>query len=143
MEKHRKAYVTILGRAPGQIAYELTVQHASGLHAEDWTPAVNVFGCGKQIVVCVELAGVKKESIHIEAEPRRLLLRGYREAPEPDNCDGPLMKVLALEIDHGRFQREIALPVNVDPGSVKAEHRNGLLWIHLPFRNDGRSIQST
>lgn len=143
MEKPRKTYVTIFGRAPGQFAYELTVQYPSALRGEGWTPAVNVFGCGKQIVVCVELAGVEKGSIEIEAEPRRLRLRGFREAPEPEDCDGPLMQVLALEIDQGLFEREIALPVNVDPDGVRAEHRNGLLWIRLPIRNDSRSVQST
>ena len=143
MEKPRKTYLTIFGRAPGQFAYELSVHYPSVLQPAGWTPAINVFGCRKHIVVCVELAGVKKDSIQIEAESRRVLIQGYREAPEPEDCDGPLMQVLALEIDHGRFQREISLPVNVDPDGVRAEHRNGLLWIHLPIRNDSRSIQST
>jgi HSP20 family protein len=143
METPRKTYVTVFGRAPGHFAYELTVQYPSALQPQGWTPAINVFGCAKQIVVCVELAGVEKESIHVEAEPRRLLIRGYRNAPEPEDCEGPLMQVLALEIDHGVFEREIALPVAVDPEAIRAEHRNGLLWIHLPFRKDSRSIQST
>jgi len=41
---------------------------------------------------------------------------------------------LAMEIDHGPFQREIILPVEVDPNRVIAEQRNGLLWIYLPLR---------
>jgi HSP20 family protein len=101
---------------------------------------MNVFGCRGQIVVCVELAGVEKGSMEIDVQPHRLRVRGYRAAPEPEDCDGPLMQVLALEIDQGLFEREISLPVEVDPKRVKAEHRNGLLWIHLPTRKRQLSI---
>jgi HSP20 family protein len=134
MEKSRKTYVTILGGAPIHYAYELRVQYPSASQVQSWTPQVNVFGCRGQIVVCVELAGVEKSSMQVDVQPGRLLIRGYRAAPEPEDCDGPLMQVLALEIDHGYFEREIRLPSNIDRDAVRAEHRNGLLWIHLPLR---------
>jgi HSP20 family protein len=142
MEKSRKTHVTIFGAAHGQYAYELRVQYPSASHMEGWTPAVNVFGCQGQIVVCVELAGVEKRSIEVNVQPHRLTVRGYREAPEPADCDGPLMQVLALEIDQGFFEREITLPVEVDPKGVRAEHRNGLLWIHLPLRQQKLSLKA-
>lgn len=139
MEKPHKAYVTILRGTPGHYGYQLSVQYASGSHLDAWRPAVNVFGCRGQIVVCVELAGVDKKSIQVKVDRRRLILQGYRAAPEPEDCDGPLMQVLALEIDHGYFEREVPLPVNVNPKGVRAEHRNGLLWIHLPTTKETRS----
>ena len=140
MEKPQKRYLRVLGRAPGSFAYELHVQFPSALRAEGWAPAINVFGCRQQIVVCVELAGVEKGSIKIEAQSRRLLIRGYRGAAEPQDCEGPLMQVLALEIDHGPFEREIELPASVEPEGVRADHRNGLLWIHLPLREESGSL---
>jgi HSP20 family molecular chaperone IbpA len=62
------------------------------------------------------------------------LIRGVRRAPEPEECDGPPMQILALEIDHGPFEREIALNFDLQPDQVRAEQRNGLLWIYLPLR---------
>ena len=43
--------------------------------------------------------------------------------------------VLAMEIDHGAFERQIKLPSTVDRTRVKAEQKNGLLWVHLPLRH--------
>ena len=45
------------------------------------------------------------------------------------------MQVLAMEIDHGPFERHINLPLSVDRARVTAEQRNGLLWIHLPVHH--------
>jgi HSP20 family molecular chaperone IbpA len=38
-----------------------------------------------------------------------------------------------MEIDQGAFEREIVLPVEVEPEQVRAEQREGLLWIWLPL----------
>lgn len=101
-----------------------------------WQPAINAFRCGGQFVVCADLAGVDRSAIDVSAEPRRLVIRGTRSLAEP-SCESPALHVLALEIDHGPFERVIELPVDVDPERVSAEHRNGFLWIQLPLRPQG------
>ncbi len=99
-----------------------------------WRPALNAFRCHDQFIVCVELAGVEREEIDVQAEPRRLVIRGRRASPEP-SCDGPpALQIHALEIDHGTFERVLELSVDIAPERVTAEHRNGLLWIKLPLR---------
>jgi HSP20 family protein len=121
----------------GQVAIHITRVQFERFHtAPAWSPAVNVFRCGDFFFVCLELAGVERESIEVRAEPGRLTVRGQRAAPEPD-CDQPVMQVLALEIDHGRFERVLALPAEVEAAEVVAEHHNGLLWVRLPLRRHG------
>ena len=44
------------------------------------------------------------------------------------------MQMIAFEIDYGPFERVVELPLPVDVARVKAEQRNGLLWIELPFK---------
>jgi quinol-cytochrome oxidoreductase complex cytochrome b subunit len=39
--------------------------------------------------------------------------------------------------DYGPFEREVVLPLEVDPERVEAEQRSGLLWISLPLPSDG------
>jgi HSP20 family protein len=95
-----------------------------------WQPSVNIYRAASDCLVCVELAGVPPDSMQLRVEPDRLVVRGRRLPPEPDG--GATRQVLAMEIDHGRFEREIRFPFAVDPAAVEARHDNGLVWIRLP-----------
>src|SRR3954470_9640084 len=79
-----------------------------------WQPAINAFRCESAVRICVDLAGVDKSSIDLTVEPRRLVLRGTREAPEPADGQGRPVQMLALEIDYGPFERVVDLPAEVD-----------------------------
>ena len=119
----------------GDVAYELTKVHfAEFRQPTQWKPAVNAYHCEHAIRICVDLAGVDRSDIHLEISPGLLTIRGQRELPEPTD-ENHLMQVLAMEIDHGSFERQIKLPSTVDRARVKAEQNNGLLWVHLPLRH--------
>jgi HSP20 family protein len=122
----------------GDVAVAIThtrLIHFSG--AAGWQPAINAFRCGRQFIICVELAGVERSAIDVRAEAQRLIIRGSRAMPEPACDEEPAAQVLALEIDHGQFERVLELPAEVEHERVTAEFRNGLLWIKLPLRAHG------
>jgi HSP20 family protein len=120
----------------GDVVYELTrVQFSRFNPREAWRPAVNAYRCHACVVICVDLAGVDRQTIDLQVEPKRLLLRGQRQPPEPESAERKPVQVLVMEIDYGPFEREVWLPSDVDPQRVTAEQRNGLLWIYLPFRS--------
>lgn len=122
-------------RWPGGGTTEITRVH--GLRpagAPCWTPAVNVYRCGNRFLVCMDLAGVSARELSVQAFPRRLSIRGYRPPPEPRETAGAPLQVLAMEIDHGQFERDIILPAEIDPDRTTAEHRDGWLWIELPLK---------
>jgi HSP20 family protein len=124
-----------LQRDLGDIAVQVTQTHLYHFGVpKGWAPALNAFRCGNHFIVCVELAGVEKSELDVRAESRRLVIRGHRPLPEPACDEAPAIHVLALEIDHGPFERILELPAEVEPDRVSAEHRNGLLWIKLPLR---------
>lgn len=100
-----------------------------------WSPAVNVYRCHDRYVVCVDLPGVPRSHISLQVEPRRVRIRGHRLPPEPRDEPRAPLQVLALEIDHGSFEREIRLPESVDPERATAEQRDGWLWIQLPLED--------
>lgn len=119
----------------GDLVYEMTrIQFLHFGPPKTWSPAMNIYHCENCISVCADLAGVDKDEVDLHIEPRRLVLRGRRRAPEPERTAGKTVLVLAMEIDYGRFEREVLLPVDVDIGRVTAEQKNGLLWICLPLR---------
>lgn len=95
---------------------------------------MNAFRCERGIKICVDLAGIDQSEIELEIEPRRIGIRGYRQAPEPSQ-EEELIQILAMEIDHGRFERELLLPLLVDVDQVAVEQRNGFLWIWLPSQS--------
>ena len=100
--------------------------------AHTWRPAINAFRCETAVSICVDLAGIDKSLIDLRVEPRRITVRGSREAPEPTDH---AVQMLALEIDYGPFEREVELPAEVDVKQARAEQENGLLWIYLPLKH--------
>lgn len=120
----------------GAIAYEVTRVQFAGTLAARWQPAINAYRCQEGFAVCVDLAGVDRAAIKLDIEPRRLRIRGHREAPEPDRTTHEPLQVLAMEIDCGCFQREVVFPADIDISRTSAEQQNGLLWIYLPLRTE-------
>ena len=96
-----------------------------------WQPPINAFRCQTAVRICMDLAGVYKAQVDLRVEPRRVVVRGTREAPEPTDH---AVQLLALEIDYGPFERAVELPAEVDVDGVHAEQENGLLWIYLPLK---------
>jgi HSP20 family protein len=99
-----------------------------------WEPAINAYRCETCIRICVDLAGVERSQIDLTVEPQRVLIRGSRELPEPSRDEGRALRLLAMEIDYGPFEREVILPAEVEIKQAHAEQRNGLLWISLPIK---------
>lgn len=121
----------------GDLVYQFSkVQFSQGASPDKWAPCINAYRCPLGYAICVDLAGVDKEKIHLEVESDRVKFRGVRETPEPTGKEEPL-QILTMEIDSGAFEREISLPGGVETEAVRAEYKNGLLWIYLPFRSHG------
>jgi HSP20 family protein len=125
----------------GQVAYQITKVHFSNFREADprWRPSINVFQCASCFRICAELAGVDPEQIEIAVASGRLWIRGNREAPEPLQhqefalaTNRKPVRVVAMEIDYGQFEREIEVPPAFDPERITTEWDNGLLWIYLP-----------
>lgn len=135
MEHIHAIHLRIIERRLGAIARELTtvsVKSLSGLPS--WTPAANVYRYRDRFLVCIDLAGIELPQIDLRAEPFRIVLSAARCMPGLEESGNPPQQVLVLEIDSGPCLREITLPAEIVPEAVRAEQRNGLLWITLPLR---------
>ena len=96
-----------------------------------WQPAIDVYETGNDVMVLIELAGVKQDEIEVIVDNNILTIRGYRK----DSKQGIKRTYSQMEILWGSFQREIPLPANVNTNQVKAFYENGFLEVILPRRN--------
>ena len=134
MDPIRNMKLRWLHGALQDLTSELSRLQFYGFTSHAWEPAINAYRCEKSIRICVDLAGVDRALIDLTVEPRRVVIRGTRELPEPTDDEGCALQLLAMEIDYGPFMREVPLPAEVEIEKAHAEQRNGLLWIALPLR---------
>lgn len=113
-------------------------QPSSHLPPDHFMPSVNLYEIAEAYLVCVDLAGVDRETIELAVVDNRLILHGRRDVPHcPEDVHkrshpNKRMKVHLMEIDHGYFGREVEVPEDVDRTNIHAVHRDGLLWVELP-----------
>jgi len=93
-----------------------------------WSPAVDLFDCGDEYRVIIEVPGIEKEQIELSVYVDKVVIKGRRE--ESYDVSGKA-EVLCLERVYGRFERVILLPDPVDAELVEAALKNGVLTILL------------
>lgn len=119
----------------GDLVYQFTkVQFSNPSGSGRWSPPVNAYRCQHGFAICVDLAGMSRDDISIEVEPRKIRIHGDRQTPEPKGKDNQTSQIIAMEIDSGPFSREVSFSVEVETDAASAEYKDGLLWIYLPFR---------
>jgi HSP20 family protein len=90
-------------------------------------PPINVFQQGDDILAIIELPGIQKDSLQIQAKENTIRIAGKKSASYPDD-----VSVHRRERTFGEFDRTLSLPVGLDPDRIKAEYRDGILALHLP-----------
>jgi len=101
-------------------------------------PPINVFQQGDDILAIIELPGVEKDSLQIQAKENTVRIAGRKVVAFPQD-----VSVHRRERRAGEFDRTLSLPVQLDPDRIKAEYRDGILALHLPRseRDKPRSIK--
>ena len=94
-----------------------------------WVPPTDVYETEDQIVVQVEVAGVKQSDLTVSLQDRRLIVTGMRSDP------GPAQRAYQqLQVHFGDFASEVELPVPIDENGIDAQYVDGFLRIVLRKR---------
>lgn len=96
--------------------------------AGQWVPAADLYEDKDQIVVKLELPGVRKEDVSISLTEDTLTIKGERKTEKEETREN----YYRLEGNYGSFLRMFELPRPVKSDAVKAEYKDGILRIVLP-----------
>ncbi len=94
---------------------------------EDWTPRVDIHEGAKEITVKADLPGCEAKDIHANLEGRLLTIKGEKQQ-EKDENKGTFR---SMERSYGYFCRTISLPAEVDPETIEASYKKGVLTLVL------------
>lgn len=103
---------------------------------QTWRPSVDVYRVADGIAVVVEVPGIAEADLKVTVEHGRLRIAGNR----PTVSVAPGAEPLQLEIDYGPFERVIGLPPGADAARVTAQFNAGLLTVHVPVREQTRTV---
>ena len=91
-------------------------------------PSVDVYETDHEVVVVLEVAGIRAEDVELEVEGCTLSVRGERKSAR----EGPKREYRQIEIPCGPFQRELLLPADVNPDAAQTVYKDGMLQVSLP-----------
>jgi HSP20 family protein len=100
-----------------------------------WMPPVDIYETADQdVIVKVDLPGLKRDEIKVTFENQVLSIEGQRQAA----LEGEQDRAHRLERSHGPFRRSFTLPATVDAARVDASYQDGVLVVKLPRREESR-----
>jgi HSP20 family protein len=95
--------------------------------ARPWTPAVDVWETENELVMTVDVPGIRQEDIDVRLENGTLTIKGERRFESASDSKG----YHRIERSYGTFARTFSLPETVDPEKVNAEYKEGVLTISI------------
>ena len=90
-------------------------------------PPINVFQQGDNLVAIVELPGVAKNDLEIQAKDSSIRISGKKSIDYPEG-----VSLHRRERRSGMFDRTLTMPMQINPDGIKAEFRDGVLVLFIP-----------
>jgi HSP20 family protein len=114
------------------------IQRALDAHrASDWLgagstgmgsfPPINIFQQGHDFVAIVELPGIDKKDLEIQAKENTIRISGKKGIDYPQG-----VSMHRRERVSGAFDRTLSVPTQINPDDIKAEYRDGILALFIP-----------
>ena len=110
-----------------KLSHKAFVKASSGY----WLPLTDIYETPHEIIIYMEIAGMRKSDISIIYRNGYLYVSGFRKPFFPE-----YIKTLhQMEIDSGRFMRKIKIDDDIIEENISAEYQDGILRIFIPLRS--------
>lgn len=97
-------------------------------------PFVDLIETDEEVIVTIELPGVKKEDIRITANENNLGV----DIESQEKKESETESEYAYRRRYAGFHSVYKTPVEINPDAVKAAYKNGVLEVKAPKKNPGR-----
>jgi HSP20 family protein len=97
-------------------------------------PAVNVTETKDNFRIEVAAPGLNKEDFKIDLHNNLLTISSEKEEKNEENGE----KIMRREFSYSSFKRTFSLPDLVESEKVTASHKNGVLYIEIPKREEAK-----
>jgi HSP20 family protein len=94
----------------------------------EFAPRVDVSETDEEFRVTAELPGLDEGDFEVSLEEDVLTIKGEKKVEEEEERKG----YTHVETSRGSFHRAFRLPLEVDPESVTASYKQGVLTVTLP-----------
>lgn len=131
-ERMRRLIQEPFGRAAPEL-FAAAMPQAVG-----WTPAVELSESDTEYTLVAELPGMDAKDVQVEYADGMLTLRGEKQ--EQRESRDPELRYHLWERSYGSFLRTFEFPTPIDDGKIRAEHRDGVLEVHLPKKAGARPL---
>jgi HSP20 family protein len=113
---------------------ELYGEFSDRLRGDRWQPDADVFETEKEIVVRVDLAGVRSSDLRVTVDGSMLRISGVRVSGDSSE----VKRLHQMEIATGPFERRVRVPIAFDRERVTAHLSDGFLTVSLARRSPVR-----
>jgi HSP20 family protein len=108
------------------------IKHTSFMQgASIWHPPIDCYETDTDVVIVMEIAGMGLKDFQIALNGNILTIHGDRN----EKFDHSRIAFHHMEINYGRFERNLHLPEGVDKNSIKAVYKDGLLEVRVKKRS--------
>lgn len=103
---------------------------------QNWrmTPAVNIIESDQDFKVEVAAPGLCKDNFKVHVEKNILEI----SADKTDENETQDKKYIRKEFSYSEFRRTFSLPSSVDAGKINATHKDGVLTVEIPKRDESK-----
>lgn len=108
-----------------------------GVSGLSFIPSIDISETNEQVKVKADLPGMSEKDIEVTLENNVLTMKGKREEEKETKEENFYSKERVC----GAFSRQITLPKKINPDSVKAKFRNGVLEITMDKAQEEKSKQ--
>lgn len=102
-----------------------------------WVPPVDIRETATDYALEIEVPGLTKDEVHVEAEGNTVTVRGERKQAQ-ESERGTRHRV---ERRYGRFERSFEINDGFDASKIEAHLESGVLQVTLPKREESKPKQ--